>query len=396
VEHTVAKRKQTKEIPEEKFSLSYLLLNGWIFSILMSLVSLWFIFDITHGFGMAPPYPSTWIVEKELLPVDYWAIVGIFASLITIWAVRRLCLLQKKFYDWATSGAGYPHLKEYFEEDYWVNVFKILRSKKTTIISIAIFAAASASVTILWESDPPSIGFLGGIGFFEANDLVVAIFFPIFIVLFMLRPYRRLLANLCGALRDFNEEARALRNSPIKESRKPIIDLVFLGKNRLINPLDSDKFLGLEPYRDYIHQVFTLALVFLIPDLIFFGLQWTIWGNIFFETTFGVLAFIHLVAFIYSYVVAASCCGEMKRSKEQINELINTLVGASLESAQSQSALMSTQTYILREVKIKVLEWSKAGILAVKIAIPILAAFPQFWNIGMEPVLRILRGFSGE
>lgn len=387
MEHTEAKRKQTEEIPEEKFSLSYLLLNGWIFSILMSLVSLWFIFDITHGFGMAPPYPSTWIVEKELLPIDYWAIVGIFASLITIWAVRRLCLLQKQFYDWATSGTGYPHLKEYFQENYWVNAFKIFRSKKTTIISIAIFAAASASVTVLWESDPPFIGFLGGIGFFEANDLVVAIFFPIFIVLFMLRPYRRLLANLCGALSAFNEEARALRSSPITESREPIINLLFLGKHRLINPLDSDKFLGLEPYRDYIHQVFTLTLVFLIPDLIFFGLQWTIWGNIFFETTFGILAFIHLVAFIYSYVVAASCCGEMKRSKKQINELIDTLVGASLESAQSQPALMSAQTYLLREVKLTVLEWSKSSILVVKIAIPILAAFPQFWNIGMEPVL---------
>ena len=396
MEHTATKRKQTDEIPEEKFSFSSLLLNGRNFSILMSLVSLWFLFDITHGFGMAPPYPSEWIVEKELLPIDYWAIVGIFASLISIWAVRRLCLLQKQFYDWTTTGERYPHLKEYFQENYWVNVFKISRSSKTTLLSLAIFLVVSLLVSVLWILDPPFIGFLGGIGFFEANDLVVAIFFPIFIVLFVIRPYRRLLLHLCGALRDFNEEARALRSSPITESREPIINLVFLGKNKLINPLDSDKFLGLEPYRDYMHQVFTLALVFLIPDLIFFGLQWTIWGNIFFETTFGILAFIHLVVLIYSYVVAASCCDEMKRSKRQINEMINTLVGASLESAQSQPALMSAQTYLLREVKLTVSGWSKSGILVVKIAIPILAAFPQFWNIGMEPVLRILRGFAGE
>ena len=132
MEHAAAKRKHTEEIPEEKFSLSYLLLNGWIFSILMSLVSLWFIFDITHGFGMAPPYPSECIVEKEPTPIDYWALVALFATVIFIWAVRRLCLLQKQFYDWAIKGERYPHLIEYFQEDYWVNVFKIFRSKKTT------------------------------------------------------------------------------------------------------------------------------------------------------------------------------------------------------------------------------------------------------------------------
>lgn len=396
MEHTATKRKQTEEIPEEKFSFSSLLLNGRNFSILISLVSLWFIFDITHGFGMAPPYPSTWIVEKELLPIDYWAIVGIFASLISIWAVRRLCLLQKQFYDWAIKGERYPHLIEYFQEDYWVNTFKIFRSNKTTLLSLAIFLLVSVLITVLWVVDPPFIGFLGGWGFFEANDLIAALFFPIFMVLFVLRPYRRLLSNLRGALRDFSEEARALKSSPIAESRAPIINLVFLGKNKLVNPLDSDKLLGLEPYRDYIHQVFTLALIFLIPDLVCFGLQWLIWGNIFFQSVFGVLAFIHLVASIYSYMVATSCCGEMRQSKRQVNELINTLVGASVESGQSQPALMSAQTYLLREVKITVSEWRKSSILVVKIAIPILAAFPQFWNIGMEPVLRILRGFAGE
>jgi len=396
MEHTATKRQQTEEIPEEKFSLSFLLLNGRNFSILMSLVSLWFLFDITHGFGMAPFYPSIWLIERELTPVDYWALVAIFASLISIWAVRRLCLLQKQFYDWAMSGERYPHLKEYFQEDYWVNVFKVLRAKKTTIISLAIFAVVSVVITVLWIVDPPWIGILGGWGFFEANDLIVAIFFPIFIVLFVLRPYRRLLVNLRGALREFNEEARALKSSPITESRVPIIELVFMGKNKLVNPLDSDKFLGLEPYRDYMHQVFTLALVFLIPDLIFFVLQWIIWGNVFFQSVFGALAFVHLVAFFYSYMVAASCCGEMKRSKRQLNELINTLTGASVESGQSLPALMSAQTYILREVRIKVLEWSKLGLLAVKIAIPILAASPQFWKIGVEFVLPILRGVAGE
>jgi len=384
------------EIPEEKFSLSSLLLNGWIFSILMSLVSLWFLFDITHGFGMAPPYPSTWFVEKEPTPVDYWALVGICASLISIWAVRRLCLLRKQFYDWAMSGERYPHLKEYFEESYWVNTFKIWRSNKTTLLSLAIFLVISVLVSVLWAVDPPCIGFLGGWGFFEANDLVAAIFFPIFIILFVLRPYRHLLANLGGALRDFNEETRALKSSPIAESRAPIIDLVFFGKNKLVNPLDSDKLLGLEPYRDYMYQVFTLAVIFLIPDLICFGLQWLIWGNVFFQSVFGALAFVHLVAFIYSYMVAVSCCGEIRQSKRQVNELINNLVGASVESAQNQPALMTARTYILREVKITVSEWRKAGILAVKIAIPILAAFPQFWKIGVESVLPILRGLTGE
>jgi hypothetical protein len=396
VEHTATKRNQTKEISEEKFSLSSLLLKGRNFTILMTLVSLWFIFDITHGFGKAPPYPSEWIVEKELLPIDYWAIVGIFASLISIWAVRRLCLLQKQFYDWAIRGERYPHLIEYFQENYWVNIFKIFRSNKTTLLSLAIFLIVSVLVSVLWVADPPSIGFLGGIGFFEANDLVAAVFFPIFMVLFVLRPYRHLLANLRTALLDFNEEARTLKSSPIAESRAPIIDLVFLGKNKLVNPLDSDKLLGLEPYRDYMHQVFTLALVFLVPDLIFFGLQWTIWGNIFFETTFGVLALIHLVALIYSYVVGVSCCGEMRHSKRQVNELLNNLLGASVESGQSQPALMSAQTYLSREVKLTVSEWRKSSILVVKIAIPVLAAFPQFWNIGMEPVLRILKGLAGE
>jgi len=396
VEHTATKRKHTVEIPEEKFSLSYLFLNGWIFFILMLLVSLWLLFDITHGFGMAPLYPSEWIVERELLPIDYWAIVGLFASLISIWAVRRLCLLQKQFYDLAISGERYPHLKEYFQDGYWVNVFKILRSNKTTLLSLAIFAVVSVLVTILWAVDPPWIGFLGGIGFFEANDLVVAIFFPIFITLFVLRPYRRLLANLSGALGDFNEEAQALKSSPIAKSRAPIIDLVFLGKNKLVNPLDSDKFLGLEPYRDYMHQVFTLALIFVIPDLIFFGLQWMIWGNVFFQSVFGALAFVHLVAFTYSYLVAASCCNEMKRSQRQVNELINTLVGASVDSGQSQPALMSAQTYLLRGVRITVLEWSKSGLLAVKIAIPVIVAFPQYWKIGVESVLPILRGLAGD
>ena len=59
MERTAAKRKHTVEIPEEKYSLSSLLLNGRTFSILMSLAFLWFRFYITHDFGMADPYPST-------------------------------------------------------------------------------------------------------------------------------------------------------------------------------------------------------------------------------------------------------------------------------------------------------------------------------------------------
>ena len=177
MESTATKRQQNGEIHEAKYSLSSLLLNGRTFSILMSLAFLWFLFDITHFFGMADPYPSSKPWEMEPTPVDYWALVALFATVIFIWSVRRLCVLQKQFYDWAISGERYPHLKEYLQADYWVNVFKIFRTNKTTIISLAIFLIASVLVTILWLIDPPWIGFLGGIGFFEANDLVVAIFF---------------------------------------------------------------------------------------------------------------------------------------------------------------------------------------------------------------------------
>ena len=224
----------------------------------------------------------------------------------------------------------------------------------------------------------------------------MATFFPIFIILFVLRPYSRLLANLRGALRDFNEEARALKSSPIAESRVAIIGLVFLGKNKLVNPLDSDRLLGLESYRDYIYQIFALAWIFLIPDLIFFGLHYTIWKNPFFLWVFGALAFINLVVFIYSYVVAASCCDEMKDSQRQINELMNTLMGASVESGESPPALFSARTYILREVRITVSDWRKVGILAVKIAIPVLAAFSQYWKAGADTILGILRAVAGE
>ena len=337
---------------------------------------------------MAPLYPSIWILEKEPTPIDYWAIVGLFATLIFIWSVRRLCLLQKQLYDWSLSGVRYPHLKEYFKEGYWMNIFKIFRTNRTTIISLTIFVVVSVLVTILWLIDPPWIGILGGWGFFEANDLVVAIFFPVFITLFVLIPYSRLLANLGGALRDFTEEARALKSAPMTKSRMPIIDLVFLNRNKLVNPLDSDRMLGLEPYRDYVYQVFTLAVIFLLPDLIFFGLQLVIWGNAFFMLAFGILAFIHLVAFIYSYAAATSCFNEMKHSKRQINELMNTRIGVSLQSGQGLPGLMSAQTYILREVKTTISEWGKIGILAVKIAIPILVALPQFWNIAVESFFR--------
>lgn len=239
MKHTSAKRQKIEEIREEKYSLSSLILNGRNISILMSLVFLWFLFDITHGFGMAPVYPgeSDWIVVKEPgSPVDYWALVALFATVISIWAARVLCILQKRLYDWALSGARYPHLRKHFEEGYWVNIFKIFRTNRTTILCLAIFVAVSAFWTVIWAVDPlwitggPEKSKLGGIGFFEANDLVVATFFPIFIVLFVLRPYRRMLANLRGTLWDFNKEARALKSSPVTESRVPIIDLVFLGK----------------------------------------------------------------------------------------------------------------------------------------------------------------------
>ena len=138
------KRQKTEEIREAKYSLRSLLLNGRNLSILMSLVFLWFLFDTTHGFGMAPPYPSEWIVEREAFLVDYWAITALCATVISIWAVRRLCLLQKQFYDWALSGTRCPHLKEYIKEDYWVNVFKIFRANRTTLLSLAIFLVVSA------------------------------------------------------------------------------------------------------------------------------------------------------------------------------------------------------------------------------------------------------------
>ncbi|GAI97755.1 unnamed protein product [marine sediment metagenome] len=255
----------------------------------------------------------------------------------------------------------------------------------------------SAFYTVLWAVDPPFVFLkLGGTGFLEANDIVVATFFPIFIMLFVLRPYRRLLANLCGALRGFSEEARALKSSPITESKGAIIGLVFLGKNKLVNPLDSDRMLGLEPYRDYIYQVFALAWIFLLPNLIFFGLHYAIWKNPFFLWVFSALAFTNLVVFIYSYVVAASCCNEMKQSQRQINELMSTLMGASVESGESPPALLSARTYILHDVRITITDWKRVGTLTVKIAIPVLAAFAQSWKAGADAIIGILRVVVGD
>ena len=398
MEHASAKRQQTEEIREAKYSLRSLLLNGRNLSILMCLVFLWFLFDITHGFGMAPPYPSEWLVERESFGVDYWAITALCATVIAIWAVRRLCLLQKQFYDWALSGERYTHLKEYFEEEYWANVFKIFRANRTTILAVAVFVVVSAFYTVLWAVDPsfPVVLILGGVGFLEANDIIVATFFHIFMILFVLRPYSRPLANLGEALRDLNEETRVLKSSPVAESRVAIIDLVFLGKNKLVNPLDSDRLLGLESYRDYIYQIFALTWIFLLPDLIFFGLHYAIWKNPFFLWVFAVLAFINLVFFIYSYVVAASCCNEMKQSQRHINELMNTLMGASVQSGESPPALFSARTYILNEVRVSITDWRKVGILAVKIAIPILAVFSQYWKAGADAIIGILRAIVGE
>jgi len=371
----------TKEIHEEKYSLSSLLLNGRTFSIILSLVLLWFLFDITHGFGMAPPYPSEWLVEKEPdIPVDYWAIVGGSATLISIFALRAICSLQRRLYDWTRSGARYPHLKEYLAEGYWVNVFKILRTNRTSILCLAIFSAVSLFVTVLWIIDPPFIGFLGAIGFFEANDLVVAIFFPIFIILFVLRPYSRLLANLRRGLKDFNSKAQILQHAPVSQNRDQIIDLVFVNKGRPINPLDPDRMLGLEPYRDYEYRVFALASIFLLPDLFLAGLQLVVWGNMFFLSLFTALAFIHLAALIYSYVVAVSCCNETKHSQRQINDLIRMLMEVSVESRGRQTAITFAQTYILLGVRIRLWEGGKASMLAIQISIPLFAVIAQYWK----------------
>lgn len=376
-----AKYQITSEIHEEKYSLSSLLLNHRTFLIILFLVSLWFLFDITHGFGMAPPYPSEWLVEKEPnIPVDYWAIVGGSATLISIFALRAICSFQRRLYEWAQSGTKYPHLKEYLAEGYWANMFKILRTNRTTALCLSLFLLVSLFVTVLWIIDPPFIGFLGAIGFFEANDLIVAIFFPFFILLFMIRPYSRLLANLRRGLQDYNSKAQILRHAPISQNGDQIRDLVFVNKNRPVNPLDPDRMLGLEPYRDYEYRIFALVSIFLIPDLFLAGLQLVIWGNMFFLSLFTILAFMHLIALIYTYIVAVSCCNEAKHSQRQINDLVRMLLDVSVKSKGRQTAVTLAQTYALLGVRIRLWVGAKATVLAIEIAIPLCAVVAQYWR----------------
>ena len=396
MERTPSKRQETERIRVERYSLSSLLLNRGRLSVLMSILFLWFLFDITHGFGMAPPYQSEWIVEREHFPIDYWALVALLATVISIWALRQLCFLQTQFEHWALTGTRYPHLIKYSREGYWGNVFKVFRANRTTALSLVVFVVISSFYTVLWAVDLPFTGELGAIGFFEGNDVVMATFFPLFMALFLLPSYRCLLANLRGALRDFNEEAQALKSSPVSESRVGMIDLVFFGKSKSISPLDSDRIFGLEPYREYMYQLFTLAWAFLIPDLIFLGLHYMFWKNPFWLWVFLILGFTNLIIFVCSCVIARLCRNELEECHHQITELLNALLGESAQSGINPAALMSARTFILSEVKPRIFKWRKASALVLRIAIPILAAFSPYWKATGDTILGILKSLIGE